>query len=73
MKRRQRRSPSTFSCGHPRTPDNTRVARGRGYTWTKCRQCDNAYMKAYMRRRARQRLLDQLTAARNAAEKALRG
>jgi len=55
-KRRRRRSKSTFSCGHPRTPENTRVARGRGYTWGKCRICDNRYMRDYMRRRARERL-----------------
>lgn len=63
MKRRRRRSKSTFSCGHPRTPENTRVARGRGYTWGKCRICNNRYMQAYMRERARRRLLQRVAAA----------
>lgn len=62
MRRRRRRSKSTFSCGHPRTPENTRVAGGRGYTWGKCRICDNQYMRAYMRRRARSRLQQRLAA-----------
>ena len=70
MKRRRRRSKSTFSCGHPRSPENSRVARGRGYTWTKCRKCDNRYMRAYMRARAKRRLLARLTAAAQAAAKA---
>jgi hypothetical protein len=42
--------------GHPRTEENTRVGRGRGYTWRKCRICNNRYMRDYMRRRARERL-----------------
>jgi hypothetical protein len=67
-KRRQRRSKTTFSCGHPRTPENTRVGRGRGYTWGKCRICNNRYMRAYMRRRALQRRR-QLQAARSQAER----
>ena len=62
MKRRRPRSKSTFSCGHPRTPQNTRIASGRGYTWGKCRKCDNDYMRAYMKRQARQRLLSELAA-----------
>jgi hypothetical protein len=73
MRRRQPRSRTTFSCGHPRTPENTRVARGRGRSWGKCRLCDNNYMRAYMRRRARQRLLRRiadLTQARHKAHKA---
>ena len=53
-KRRQPRDKRTFSCGHPRTPENTRVGRGRGYTWGKCRICNNAYMRAYMRKRNRE-------------------
>ena len=57
MKRRHPLSKSTFSYGHPRTPENTRVARGRGHTWGKCLQCDNNYMRGYMRRRARERLI----------------
>lgn len=68
-KRRKRRSKSTFSCGHPRTPENTRVARGRGYTWGKCRLCDNRYMRAYMRRRERERLLRLAAAGSQAAAK----
>ena len=69
MKRRRRRSKSTFSCGHPRTAENTRTARGRGYSWGKCRICDNAYMRAYMRRRARMRLKRRLAALSKAASK----
>ena len=60
MKRPIPRSRHKFSCGHPRTPANTREAGSRGYTWGKCRQCDNNYMRAYMRRRARQRLLQRI-------------
>jgi len=59
-RKRTRRSSTTFSCGHPRTPENTRTARGRGYTWGKCRTCDNRYMRAYMRRRSRDRLVSAL-------------
>lgn len=70
MKRRRRRSKATFSCGHPRTRENTRLARGRGYTWGKCRICDNAYMREYMRRRARMRLERRLSALAEAAAKA---
>ena len=64
MKRRLRRSKSTFSCGHPRTKENTRVASGRGYTWGKCRKCDNNYMRGYMKRRARDLLLSQIKDAK---------
>jgi hypothetical protein len=71
MKPRRHRDRSTFSCGHPRTPANSRIARGRGYTWTKCRKCDNAYMRQYMRRRARAQLKSRLAAeaVREAQEK----
>jgi hypothetical protein len=51
------RSKATFPCGHPRTPENTRVAGGRGRTWTRCRKCNNEYMRSYMRRRNRQRMI----------------
>jgi hypothetical protein len=61
------RSTSHFSCGHPRTPANSRVARGRGYSWTKCRTCDNNYMRAYMRRRARLRLMARIARLSQAA------
>jgi len=71
VKRRRRRSKSTFSCGHPRTAENTRTARGRGYSWGKCRICDNAYMRAYMRRRARMRLQRRLAALSKTASKAV--
>jgi hypothetical protein len=56
-KRRKRRDKTTFSCGHPRTSENTRVGRGRGYTWGKCRICNNRYMRDYMRRRNREALV----------------
>jgi hypothetical protein len=55
MKRRRSRSKSTFACGHPRTPENTRVVSGRGHTWGRCRKCNNNYMRSYMRGRARRR------------------
>lgn len=71
--RRRRRSKSTFSCGHPRTEENTRVARGRGYTWGKCRICDNQYMRVYMRHRARERLRQQVNALTDALAKARQG
>jgi hypothetical protein len=71
MKPRRRLSRSTFPCGHPRTPGNIRIASGRGRTWTKCRKCDNAYMRQYMRQRARRMLKRRLAAeaAREAQEK----
>lgn len=69
MRRRQRRSTSTFSCGHPRTVENTRIARGRGYSWGKCRICDNRYMRAYMKHQARMLLRRQLEALSRARAK----
>ena len=63
MKRRRRRDDRNFPCGHPRTAENTRVARGRGYSWDKCRICTNAYMRQYMRRRKRMLLQTRLARA----------
>ena len=63
MKRRGRRDGGSFSCGHPRTAENTRVASGRGYRWGRCRICNNAYMREYMRNRKRRFLQSRLARA----------
>ena len=71
-RRRARRSRggSTFSCGHPRTPENTRIGMSRGRPFKRCRTCVNNYMRAFMRRRNRQRLLNALAQARREAREA---
>lgn len=44
----------TFRCGHPRSPENTKLDHGK---WPRCRHCTNERHKASMReRRARERL-----------------